>query len=157
MAEIFTKILRNSEEINVLPCWLDLSQVYVPLHDGDFGLAFDGQVLLSAATTQQVVRVSATTLASEPPVHVGAVAAVTLPVGAAAAARVALLHVLIEVGHVGLAQLAHHHFIAIVCLTYVLRGVVQSQRNTHTWSQTRHTHETKMFRAAVKLPCNVMC
>lgn len=130
----------------------------VPLHDGDFGLAFNGQVLLSAAATQQVVGVSTPTLPSEPAVHVGAVAAVALPVGAAAAARVTLLHVLIEVGHVGLAQLAHHHFVSIVRLAYVLRGAAHFQRDTHTFTYMKthvylhdtHTHNTKMFRRGVK-------
>ena len=101
------------------------SQVYQPLHNGDFGFAFDGQVLLSAASTQQVVRVSTPTLPSKPAVYIGAVAAVTLPVGAAAASWVALLHVLVEVGDVGLTKLAHHNFIAIIRFTHVLRGVVK--------------------------------
>lgn len=128
----------------------------VPLHNGHFGFAFNGQVLLSAAATQQVVGVSTPALPSEPAVHIGAVAAVTLPVGAAAAARVALLHVLIEVGDVGLAQLAHHHLISIVRLTYVLRGVVQSHTRTHAKTNRTHKHNTKMLRTGIKHPCNVV-
>ncbi len=138
--------------------------LYIPLHNGDFGLAFNGQVLLSAATTQQVVGVSTPTLPSEPAVHIGAVAAVALPVGAAAAAWVALLHVLVEVGHIGLAQLADHHFISIICLTYMLRVVARVHTHTNTHIRIhkekhifkQQTHKTKMFRTAVKHPSNVM-
>lgn len=112
----------------------------LPLHHGDFGLALDGQVLLPAAPTQQVVRVPAAALPPEPAVHVGAVAAVTLPVGAAAAARVALLHVLVEVGHVGLAQLAHHHLVPVVRLAHVLRGGTAAERVTHMKTKV-HTRD----------------
>lgn len=97
---------------------------HVLLHS--FGLALDGEVLFPAGATQQVVRVAAAALAAEPAVHVGAVAAVALAVGAAAAARVALLHVLVEVGHAGLAQLAHHHLVALVRLTHVLQTHTQN-------------------------------
>lgn len=110
---------------------------HVPLHNGHLGLAFNGQVLLSAAATQQVVGVSTPALPTKPAIHIGAVAAVTLPVGAAAAARVALLHVLIEVGHVGLAQLAHDHFISIVRLTDVL----QIHTFTHTFTHKEEGEE----------------
>lgn len=92
-----------------------------PLYGGDSSLALDGQVFLPAAATEQIVRVSAAALSSEPAVHVGAVAAVTLAVGAVPAAGVALLHVLVEVGHAGLAQLAHHHLVSIVGVAHVLR------------------------------------
>lgn len=112
--------------------------VDVPLHNGDLGLAFNGQVLLSASSTQQVVRVPAATLASKPAVDIGAVTAIALTVSAASTTRVALLHVLIEVCHIGLAQLTHDHLVTVVGLTNVLQGVGQSiTQETLTY---RHSH-----------------
>lgn len=116
-----------------------------PFHGGDSGFTFDGQVLLSAPPTQQVIRVPAATLSSKPAVHVGAVATVTLPVGAAPTARVAFLHVLVEVCHVGLTKLTNHHFVSVVRLTHVLQGFESTRMSTHRGFEPHRKHSCNGF------------
>lgn len=101
---------------------IHLNQDCSPFHGGDSGFTFDGQVLFSASPTQQVIWVPAATLSSKPAVHVGAVATVTLSVCAAPTAGVTFLHMLVEVCHIGLTKLTHHHFVSVVCLTHALQG-----------------------------------
>lgn len=107
---------------------------FTPLWQWSFNLALHVEVLLSAGATEQVIRIPASTLSSEPAVHVGAVAAVALTVGAAAAARVTLLHVLVKTGNARPAELAHHHLIAVFGLAHVLTEKDKTKQNN--WGQT---------------------
>lgn len=98
-------------------------------------LALHAEVLFSAAAAQQVIRVPAPALAPEPAVHVGPVATVTLPIGAPPTARMTLFHVLVETGHVHVAELAHHHLFTFLRLAHVLR--TNTHRNDNASATTR--------------------
>lgn len=98
--------------------------VQAPFRGSSFGPALEGQVLVTAQPAQQVVGVATAALAAEPSVHVGAIAAVALAVGAAPAAWMVPLHVLVEAHHTGLTQLTHHHLFSVLRFTDVLHNKI---------------------------------
>lgn len=117
----------------------------IPFRGRGLVLALLGQVFLPAAAAQQVVRVPASTLATKPAVHVGAVAAVALAVCTAPTTGVVPLHVLIEAGHAGFTQLTHYHFFPVFRFANMLHNTITPllfhAQGTISYSYFSHTIE----------------
>lgn len=116
-----------------------------PLWQWSFNLGLHVEVFFSTAATEQVVWITAPTLSTKPTVHIRAVAAIALAVGAAATARMTLLHVLVKAGHARPAELANHHLITVFRFAHVLTQENKTKGTTNVRLDGKFRFGSKYF------------